>query len=114
MPKNEEYETEHMETGACSHTAASINLVQFLSCWQLAVLQRVDLANIFPNIHHATDTADRGDQQCNALWYLDNMVSSPIGLSEFWESEPMWTCQNINSIHDQGRRCHYLEGRPSK
>ena len=30
------------------------------------------LANIFPNIHHATDTADRGDQQCNALWYLDN------------------------------------------
>ena len=49
-----------METGAaCSHTAASINLVQFLSCGELAVLQkRVDLANIFPNIHHATDTAD--------------------------------------------------------
>ena len=72
------------------------------------------LANIFPNIHHATDTADRGDQQCNALWYLDNMVSSPIGLSEFWESEPMWTCQNINSIHDQGCRYHYLDGKRSK
>ena len=30
------------------------------------------LANIFSNIQHATDTPDRGDQQCNALWYLDN------------------------------------------
>ena len=30
------------------------------------------LANIFPNIHHAPDTADRRDQQYNALWYLDN------------------------------------------
>ena len=60
MPKNEEYETEHMETGACSHTAASINLVQFLSCGELAVLQRrTDSANIFPNIHHATDSPDR-------------------------------------------------------
>ena len=28
------------------------------------------LANIFPNIHHAPDTADRRDQQCNAPWYL--------------------------------------------
>ena len=40
--------------------------------WQCCRGWRVDLANIFPNIHHATDTADRGDQQCNALWYLDN------------------------------------------
>ena len=30
------------------------------------------LANIFSNIQHATDTPDRGDQQCNAPWYLDN------------------------------------------
>ena len=42
------------------------------------------------------------------------MVSSPIGLSEFWDSEPMWTCKNINSIHDQGRRYHYLDDRRSK
>ena len=45
---------------------------------------------------------------------LITMVSSPIGLSEFWESEPMWICKNINSIHDQGRRYHYLDERRSK
>ena len=45
---------------------------------------------------------------------VDINVSSPIGLSEFWESEPMWTCKNINSIHDQGRRYHYLDDRRSK
>ena len=42
------------------------------------------------------------------------MVSSPIGLAEFWESEPMWTCKNIDSIRDRGRRYHYLDDRPSK
>ena len=58
-----------METGACSHTAASINLVQFLSCGELAVLQRrVDLANIFTCYRFTRQE----DQQCNALWYLDN------------------------------------------
>ena len=43
-----------------------------------------------------------------------SMVSSPIGPAEFWESEPMWTCKNINSIHDQGRRYLYLDERRSK
>ena len=45
---------------------------------------------------------------------ISSNVSSPIGLSEFWESEPMWTCKNINSIHDQGRRYHYLDDWRSK
>ena len=40
--------------------------------------------------------------------------SLPIGLSEFWESEPIGTCKNINPIHDQGCGYHYLDDRPSK
>ena len=56
--------------------------------------------------------ASKVDQMfCNTLYI---MVSSPIGLSEFWESEPMWICKNINSIHDQGRRYHYFDDRRSK
>ena len=46
--------------------------------------------------------------------YININVSSPIGLAEFWESEPMWTCKIINSIHDQGRRYLYLDDRRLK
>ena len=45
---------------------------------------------------------------------LFSKVSLPIGLSEFWESEPIGTCKNINPIHDQGCGYHYLDDRPSK
>ena len=47
-------------------------------------------------------------------YIIDIMVSSPIGLSEFWESEPIGTWKNINSIHDQGCRYHYLDNKRSK
>ena len=50
------------------------------------------------------------------LWHLliSSKSSLPIGLSEFWESEPIGTCKNINPIHDQGCGYHYLDDRPSK
>ena len=57
-----------------------------------------------------SNTATHGSEN----YYISTNVSSPIGLSEFWESEPMWTCKNINSIHDQGCRYHYLDDKPSK
>ena len=38
----------------------------------------------------------------------------PIGLLQFWESEPISTWKNINSIHDQGCRYHYLDNKRSK
>ena len=41
-------------------------------------------------------------------------TSLPIGLSEFWESEPIGAWTNINSIHDQGCRYHYLDNKRSK
>ena len=42
------------------------------------------------------------------------MVSSPNGMAEFWESEPMWICRNINSIRDQGCGYRYLQDKRSK
>ena len=42
-------------------------------------------------------------------WRFHDNVSSHNNVSKFWESEPMWTCKNINFIHDQGRRYHYLD-----
>ena len=51
------------------------------------------------------------------LWHcctVQTKSSLPIGLSEFWESEPIGTWENINSIHDQGCRYHYLDDKRSK
>ena len=45
---------------------------------------------------------------------LTNNLSLPIGLSEFWESEPIGTRKDINSIYDQGCRYHYLDNKRSK
>ena len=44
----------------------------------------------------------------------NNKSSLPIGLSEFWESESIGTWENINYIHDQGCRYHYLDDKRSK
>jgi len=47
-------------------------------------------------------------------WKLCINPSSPNDLAEFWESEPIGICKNINSIHDQGCGYPYLEDRRLK
>ena len=50
----------------------------------------------------------------NDLLLVPAKLSLPNDLSEFRESEPIGICENINSIHDQGRGYLYLEDRRSK